>query len=203
MALSQRDFSSSEHDWHSGSYVGWWIERDAGREEARRTRLQEMLALAPYGRDAATKVLNVSGGYGVLTEEVLRAFPKARVTLQDYSDPMLDVARRRLGWSAEQVRFLLGDLRERSWCERAGGPFDLVVSSIAIHNLRDLGQIAACYSDILGLLKPGAPFLDYDVFDVARGVETHLKLFETAGFVGVGCPWQESPAAIIAAYARG
>ena len=203
MASTQRDFSATEHDWHSDSYVNWWIERDAGRDEVRCARLREMLAMAPYGPDAAIAVLDVGGGYGVLTEEALRTFPKARVTLQDYSEPMLKAARRRLGRSAKRVKFVLGDLCERSWCERAGGPFDLVVSSIAIHNLRDLGQIAACYRDILGLLKPSAPFLDYDVFDVAGGVAAHSKLMESAGFVRVGCRWRESPAAIIAAYTPG
>lgn len=203
MASMQRDFSATEHDWHSDTYVDWWIERDAGREAVRRARLRAMLALTPYAPDAAIEVLDIGGGYGVLTEEVLRAFPGSRVTLQDYSAPMLDAARRRLGAAADRVTFLLGDLRERSWREHAGGPFDLAVSSIAIHNLRDLDRIADCYRDIVLLLKPGALFLDYDVFDVAGGTAVHSQLIEQAGLVRVACPWQEPPAAIIAAYAPG
>jgi ubiquinone/menaquinone biosynthesis C-methylase UbiE len=66
------------------------------------------------------------------------------VTLQDYSEPMLDEARRRLSRYADRIGFVLADLREPSWTKRVGCPFDLAVSAIAIHNLRDPALIAAC-----------------------------------------------------------
>src|SRR5437762_2635690 len=137
MTATPQDFSEREHDWQSDAYVAWLIERDNARAAPRRARLREMLALAPFARDAAIAVLDVGGGYGVLTEEVLRALPQARVTLQDYSQPMLDAAHRRLGAAAARVGYVQSDLCDPSWTERAGGPFDLAVSSIAIHNLRD------------------------------------------------------------------
>ncbi|HEV8679730.1 MAG TPA: methyltransferase domain-containing protein, partial [Stellaceae bacterium] len=165
MATADDKFSGVEHDWHSDAYVAWWIDRDTGKDATRRARLRNMLARAPFAPDAAIAVLDVGGGYGVLTEEVLRAFPQARVTLQDYSQPMLDAARRRLAAAASAVTCVQSDLRDPAWVDRAGGPFDLAVSSIAIHNLRDLGKIASCYGGIARLLKPGARFLDYDIFD--------------------------------------
>ncbi len=84
------------HDWHSQDYVDEWIARDITRDEERRLRLRQMLAAAPFAADAEITVLDVGGGYGVVTEEVLRVFPRAVVTLQDYSQPMLDQARDRL-----------------------------------------------------------------------------------------------------------
>ena len=192
-----------EHDWHSDSYVDWWIGRDAEREAARRERLREMLARVRFAPDAAIAVLDVGGGYGVLTEEVLRAFPRARVTLQDYSQPMLDAARRRLAAAATPVSFVHSDLCDPGWVDRAGGPFDLAVSSIAIHNLREEGRMAAAYRGIAVLLKPGASFLDYDIFDRAGGVALHTRLLRAAGFAVVDCPWHEPPAAIIDARAAG
>ena len=205
MPSSGDKFAVAEHDWHSQSYVDWWIERDTGtadrRDAARRVRLRQMLAAAPFPAEAAISVLDIGGGYGVLTEEVLHSFQHARVTLQDYSQPMLDAARRRLGPAETRIAYVQSDLRDPGWTERAGGPFDLAVSSIAIHNLRDLGQIAACYGGILRLLKPGAPFLDYDIFGVAGGVEAHIRMLREAGFGRVECPWQQAPAAILAAFA--
>jgi trans-aconitate methyltransferase len=200
MATS-KDFSVAEHDWHSDDYVEWWIERDAGRETTRRQRLRMMLALAPFAPDASVTVLDVGGGYGVLSEEVIRAFPQARVTLQDYSRQMLDAARPRLAFAANRVTFIESDLRDPAWADGANGPFDLVVSSIAIHNLRDLSQIGACYRAILPLLKPDAGFLNYDIFDRAGGGALHQKMLADAGFARVECLWQEPPAAILASYA--
>ena len=137
MASSTEGRAVDRHDWHSPGYVDEWIARDRQRDEERRKRLRDMLSYAPYPANAEIAVLDVGGGYGVVTEEVLRAFPRARVTLQDYSQPMLDRAKQRLASYGGQVQYAAGDLREPGWVRQVGGPFDLVVSAIAIHNLRD------------------------------------------------------------------
>jgi SAM-dependent methyltransferase len=201
MSTTQGDFSTREHDWHSESYVEWWIARDQGRDAERRQRIRAMLAHAAFAPQAEIAVLDVGGGYGVVTEEVLRAFPAARVTLQDYSAPMLAAARRRLAAHAGHVLYVVADLFDPQWTLRVGGPFDLAVSAIAIHNLRDAKAIAACYRGIATLLKPGAPFLDYDLFDIAGGLALHTKMLKEAGFARIDCLWQQSPAATLAAYA--
>jgi 2-polyprenyl-3-methyl-5-hydroxy-6-metoxy-1,4-benzoquinol methylase len=172
------------HDWHSQDYVDEWIARDITRDEERRLRLRQMLAAAPFAADAEITVLDVGGGYGVVTEEVLSVFPCAVVTLQDYSQPMLDQARYRLA---------------AAWTTGLGGPFDLAVSAIAIHNLRDLGQIATCYRGVAGVLKPDGVFLDYDLFGLIGGIDAQLQAIREAGFAVVDCLWREGRLAVIRA----
>ena len=142
MAVTNDGRPIGEHDWHSSDYVDWWITRDQSRDAERRQRLREMLSHADFATDAEFAVLDVGGGYGVVSEEVLAAFPRARVTLQDYSQPMLDTARKRLAAYSERVAFVLADLTDPGWTGRVGGPFDLAVSAIVIHNLRDMAAIA-------------------------------------------------------------
>jgi trans-aconitate methyltransferase len=199
MGAATQSFSMVHHDWHSQSYVAKWIERDLQRDEGRRGRMQNMLAVAAIPPDAAISVLDVGGGYGVVTEEVLRACPQARVTLQDYSQPMIEEAQQRLAPHAARVSYVECDLRDPSWTERVGGPFDLAVSAIAIHNLGELAAIADCYRGIAQILKPGALFLDYDLFDRFGGIALHTRLLEEAGFARVDLIWQQSPVAIVAA----
>ena len=199
MSPANEPISVDHHDWHSPSYVDEWIARDLTRDEERRRRLRQMLAAAPFAADRAITVLDVGGGYGVVTEEVLRAFPRAMVTLQDYALPMLDQARRRLAAHGAQVKYAIGDLRDPAWTDAVGAPFDLAVSAIAIHNLRDPGQIAACYRAIAGVLKPAGVFLDYDLFDLIGGIEAQLRTIAEAGFAAVECVWQQPPLAIVAA----
>jgi SAM-dependent methyltransferase len=199
MSSANDCISVDHHDWHSTGYVGEWIARDFTRDEERRRRLREMLAAAPFAAQAEIAVIDVGGGYGVVTEEVLRAFPRAIVTLQDYSQPMLDQARQRLAAHGGQVKYALGDLRDPKWTDTVGGRFDLAVSAIAIHNLHDLGQIAACYRAIAGLLKPDGVFLDYDLFGLIGGVDAQLQTIRNAGFGAVHCLWQEGRLAILRA----
>jgi SAM-dependent methyltransferase len=200
MPAETKGFAMFPHDWHSTDYVAEWITRDAARDPERRPLLQQMLSFAPLPRNAELDVLNVldvGAGYGAVSEEVLQAFPAARVTLQDYSRPMLDHARQRLADRSDQLRYVVCDLVDPSWPRQVGGPFDLAVSAIALHNLRDPEKIYACYRAIHDLLKPGGCFLNCDRF--VEGVEPHLGALREAGFDRVECPWRESPRAILIA----
>jgi len=199
MPSPQDGISVDHHDWHSRSYVDEWIARDITRDEERRLRLRRMLADASFTAAAGIAVLDVGGGYGVVTEEVLQAFPRSIVTLQDYSQPMLDQARRRLAAHGGRVKYMVGDLRDPAWTTGLVGAFDLAVSAIAIHNLRDLAQIAACYRAIAGTLKPDGVFLDYDLFDLIGGIDAQMRTIRVAGFAAVECLWQEGRLAIIRA----
>lgn len=190
------------HDWHSESYVDEWIKRDEGREDERRPRIRQMVAMAKLPHDAAIAALDIGAGYGFVSEEVLRAFPNVHLTLQDFSALMLERARRHLADAAGRTSFVLCDLTDPGWVNQVGGPFDLIVSAIAIHNLRSTAAIAACYRGIAQLLKPGAPFLDYDLFAVVGGIETHIGLMQEAGMSRVSRAWDDGHAAIIVAHGR-
>jgi SAM-dependent methyltransferase len=190
------------HDWHSQAYVDHWIKRDEGRDDERRPRIRQMIAMAKLPPEEPLAALDIGAGYGFVTEEVLHAFPKARVTLQDFSELMLARARQHLSGAAGQLSFVLADLTDPNWSDRVGGPFDLIVSAIAIHNLRSRETIAACYRGIAGLLKPGAQFLDYDLFRSCGGIETHIAMMQEAGMTRVSCAWDDGHATIIAAHGR-
>ena len=203
MAVTTDGRAVDEHDWHSSDYVDWWITRDLSRDAERRQRLREMLSHAGLPADAAFSVLDIGGGYGVVSEEVLAAFPRAHVTLQDYSEPMLGEARQRLASHSDRTDFVLADLTDPSWTGSVGGPFDLVVSAIAIHNLRDMNAIAECYRGIARVLKPGGLFLDYDLFfDHTGGLSRHTELLKEGGFTEVESLWQQAPLATIVARTR-
>jgi ubiquinone/menaquinone biosynthesis C-methylase UbiE len=197
MSSEPKTFNPFPHDWHSTDYVSGWITHDVARDPDRRPLLQEMLSFAPFPREAKLEVLDVGGGYGVVTEEVLQAFPAAHVTLQDYSQPMLDHARRRLARYSDQLSYVICDLTDRLWPQQVGGPFDLAISAIALHNLREPEKIFACYRAIYDLIRPGGCFLNCDRF--VEGVEQHLAELRDAGFGRVECPWEQPPRAIVVA----
>lgn len=199
MPAQARPFHVHEHDWHSPAYVDRWIGEDITRDTERRPILRKMLSFAPFEKSAAIRALDVGAGYGVVTEEVLRAFPKARVTWQDYSRPMRDQAQKRLAKHEKRLGYVISDLTDGGWQKELSGPFDLVVSGIALHNLRDREAIFRCYGAIRGLLAAKGCFLDYDYFQYAGGLDAHLAGMRGAGFAVVECVWQEGAAAILKA----
>ncbi|HXY92935.1 MAG TPA: class I SAM-dependent methyltransferase [Acidimicrobiia bacterium] len=179
------------HDWHSAEYVDGWITNDVTRDTQRKPVLRRVAALLPFERDAEVRILDIGGGYGMLTREVLEELPQSRVVLHDFSRPMIEQARARLGPLLDRVEFVQADLRDPAWVDAVGGPFDAVVSSIAIHNVRDPERIRAIFGEIQRLVSTGGCFADLDlVFPGTLELDTQLEWLEDAGFKDVACAFE-------------
>ena len=187
------------HHWESADYVRSWIARDEGRRGEREPIIERLVAAVPFPRDVAIEVIDVGGGSGVIAQAILGAFPRAVVTVQDFSPHMLDNGRARLARYGNRVRTVLSDLRDPAWTKTAGGPFNLAVSGIAIHNLHEMAAIAACYDAVRSLLKECGALLDYDHFDRVGGVPLHQHMLKVAGFASAEVVWHEHPTAVIKA----
>jgi len=100
------------------------------------------------------------------------------------------------------MHYVVSDLCDPSWVNSLAGPFDLIVSAIAIHNLANLERIAAFYGGIASLLKPGCQFLNYDLYNISGGMPLHLTMLRSAGFARAECVWEQAPVAIVAAHSK-
>ena len=89
-------------------------------------------ALALLGRPPG-RVLDLGAGTGAMAAAVLERHPEAEVVLLDGAPGMLDLARERLG---DRADYLLGDLTD----ELPDGPWDAIVSALAIHHLTDAAK---------------------------------------------------------------
>jgi tRNA (cmo5U34)-methyltransferase len=100
------------------------------------------------------RVLDLGAGTGVLSRAVAAQHPEAELVLLDGSAAMLDRARRALPATA---RFVLARLED----QLPDGPWDAVISALAIHHLEhDAKQqlFARCHEALL----PGGVFIDAD-----------------------------------------
>ena len=114
--------------------------------------LQEQTAAAADG--AAKSILELGIGTGETTERILRSHPDARLTAIDSSREMLERAR---------ARFPDADLRlQRLQDELPEGPYDLVVSALAVHHLDGAGK-QDLFRRIAAVLNPGGTFVLADV----------------------------------------
>lgn len=173
------------HDWHSPAYVEDWINQDVTGDERRRPALRRMAALIPGGLGDPVRVLDVGGGYGALSLEVLDVRPLATVILHDYSTAMIAKAAERLAGFGDRIAYCTADMAHLGWEDELGGPFDAVVSALAIHNMggtwrhrADLqGRVLAdSPGRLLSELRPAVPHRHRHGQAVRAGPHARLRL---------------------------
>ena len=118
-------------------------------------RLQEAIATACEGLPVHS-VLDLGTGTGETLLRVLRRHPGATAVGIDESEGMLGVATPRLEGRGVQLR--VADLAH----PLPPGPFDLVVSALAVHHI-DGPAKAALFTRVAGVLRPGGRFVLGDV----------------------------------------
>jgi tRNA (cmo5U34)-methyltransferase len=154
-------------------------------------------------------VLELGTGTGETALRILRDHPEARLTGIDESPDMLAAARAVLG---HRPLLLVSRLEE----PLPQGPFDLVVSALAVHHL-DGPRKADLFRRVAQVLRPGGRFVLADVvipedpadavvplspdYDLPDTVADQLTWLEEAGF-DARVTWRLRDLAVLAAAPR-
>ena len=118
-----------------------------------RTAVEVVGLRAP--RERCHRILDLGAGTGLLSALVADAVPDSTVTLVDASADMLALAPERLGPAWSRCEAVIADFTR----EPPAGPFDAVVSALAIHHLSD-AQKRALFAHIHEVLVPGGVFVN-------------------------------------------
>src|SRR4029453_2653786 len=152
----------NHHDWSSRDYVSQWAAGQDQREIDRQKIFRLIAKTLPYDQGASIKILDIGVGYGALAQFLLKYFSNATAVCQDGSDEMAKLGRQRMKNLKGRVSYVLFDFSKRGLSRKINGPFEAVVSSIAIHNVRSPDIIRAIYDETFSLVKPGGCFLNFD-----------------------------------------
>jgi tRNA (cmo5U34)-methyltransferase len=98
------------------------------------------------------RVLDLGAGTGLLAAQVRAARPGAELTLLDGAPAMLDIARERLG---DGPAYVVADFA----APLPAGPWDAIVSALAIHHLADDDK-RALFARVHDGLRPGGIFVN-------------------------------------------
>ena len=188
------------HDWDSKEYVADWAERQDEREPERRHIFQLIADTLLYGKRAKFEFLDLGAGYGALSQFLLDQFPNARAVCHDGSEEMAKLGRKRLAHLKGRTKYVLCDFSKPGWSRKLKGPFAAVVSSIAIHNVRDTKTIPSIYRETYALLKNGGCFLNFD--RMTPSLEEQLNWLREAGFAAVQCFWNGGRRALIGGFKK-
>jgi ubiquinone/menaquinone biosynthesis C-methylase UbiE len=139
--------------WESKETAADWD--DSAPQLATRAEQQEILLtlMTASSVDSGT-VLDLGIGSGLVAEAVLETFPRADLVGVDLSEPMLELARRRLERFGSRVRLLRHDLARLDALALQHSAFRVVFAVQTLHHLSD-SEKAAALAHIASLLEPG------------------------------------------------
>ncbi len=140
-----------------------------------------VLKIIPLKKGGRINILELGTGTGMLTEIMLSAYPKAKLTGIDLTDEMLSQAERKLERFKNRLILKRGDFVTTPF----GSNYDAVISSLSIHHLTAGGK-KRVYKKIHKSLKKGGVFINADMVksESATIQKTYLKLWE--GFMRDG-----------------
>jgi trans-aconitate methyltransferase len=212
--------------WESAEYVGQWLGEDVIADLLALPRAISVALVEDAGL-AVSHVVDLGSGHGPYLELFLDAFPQARGTWVDVSQPMQDEARERLARFGDRVTYVLSDVQELAAAQIE--PASVVLSSRALHHLSH-ESLAGLYRVVGSLVEPGGFVFNLDhvgapgdleqAYRRVRGrftgerkktlkphrhdyplarAEEHAAWMEAGGFEHADIPWRMLYTALIAA----
>jgi tRNA (cmo5U34)-methyltransferase len=103
------------------------------------------------------KVLDIGAGTGLFSANLVVRYPSAELTLIDFSDDMLELARERFVDRAN-THYILDNYFTHEFKQQS---FDIVISALSIHHL-NADEKSRLYQIIFKLLNRGGEFVNAD-----------------------------------------
>lgn len=117
-----------------------------------------MLEVIPFASEQVLEVLDLGAGTGLVAGLVAAKYPQARITLIDLAGEMLSEARKALAEYYNEFNYITADYVAG---ESFGKEFDLIISSLSIHHLKDKDK-RKLFTKICANLKVGGIFINAD-----------------------------------------
>jgi len=151
------------HHWQEPDRVAEYLESSDRRERERAGVLSLMIRLVNADKNARANILDIGSGHGPMAAACLDAFPNAHAIGLDISEAMMAEGSRRMARFGDRFRYMVGDFGAGTLPPNAvqAGPYDLVISSRAIHHLPP-DRMKNLYANIYANLKPGGAFFNLD-----------------------------------------
>ena len=198
--MATRKISPDNHDWDSPDYVQGWAQGQDPKEQLRQEPFRILADTIPYQKTDSIKILDLGAGYGALTKFLLERFPSASAVCQDGSKEMANVGGDRMKNLTGRFEYAICDFSQPGWTDAIHDKFEAIVSSIAIHNVRDPKIMQRIYKDIFPLVKPGGCFLNFD--RPRPPWEDQMQWLRDAGFEDVQIFWRGENRAVYGGFRR-
>lgn len=179
--------------WRDGRWYDLHVER---RMPLVVPMLEEMVAaLPPLG--AETSVCDLGCGTGNASFVILTAYPRIRLTLVDEDPEVLSIASEKLSEFGSDFTIKQATI-EPNGEPVPGGPYDVIVASLALHSMLGTdvegaeaeGRYELLLQGIRDALTPGGHLIVADHVGTL-GLYRQMKAMERAGLTDVDCAWRQ------------
>jgi tRNA (cmo5U34)-methyltransferase len=123
-----------------------------------REMMDALVGALPFGATRPIRVLDIGCGTGTLALCIKQNFPRARITCQDLAQNMIVIAKKKLKIHRDML-YRHGDILTY----RFDGPFDAVVSSLALHHIEAEKEKRDLYKKIYEALSRNGVFYNADI----------------------------------------
>jgi tRNA (cmo5U34)-methyltransferase len=165
--------------WGDKSKVAYFLANADIIVPRRAEQMNLLVQLLPQTSSSSFSILDLGAGFGAVTERLLEHYPRANATCVDGSDAMVTHARERLQKFGDRVRIQKADLAEASWRAAIAGPFEAVVSAIAIHHITNERK-RELYREVFQLLTKDGVFLNNDVIATPPAMKERFETLNLA-----------------------
>lgn len=125
------------------------------------------------------RVLELGSGPGFLAEHLLRSLGQVEYVLLDFSAPMHELAKARLGKLETRATYVERSFKEENWAKGLGS-FECVVTHQAVHELRHKRYAVALHEQVRKVLTPGGTYLVCDHFAGEGGMKNEALYMSVA-----------------------
>jgi ubiquinone/menaquinone biosynthesis C-methylase UbiE len=149
--------------WKTQAAAATYLEGIRGAFPLALEQIDVMLRLIAGCGRPVRRVLDLGCGDGVLGLAIVQRLPGVEVALADFSEPMLEAARKRFSPTGAAAQYVLADYGVPSWTRAVAqwSPYDAIVSGFSIHHQPDERK-RAVYREIFELLSPGGIFVNIE-----------------------------------------
>lgn len=193
--MIDKDIVGATHEFHDATYAAGWADKFQLSPE----RLQSFEKIGELVSSIAGmngKFLELGTGPGYLAEYLLTRFDSIKYHCVDFSEPMLQIAKRRLESLSTRPKFITADLTG-DWAVNVSKNYAAIVTTWALHDLGSKQYIHNLYLEAKRVLAPGGLFVNVDFikpdgvdreYEHGRlSVSEHLQLLQQSGYIDVHC----------------
>lgn len=139
-----------------------------------------------FDTSESIRIIDLGCGTGTVAKRLGDKFPNSTIVCLDIASKMIDIAKYKLN-NRKNTEFIVGDFSTIDFKE----PFDVVVSSLALHHIQADDEKKEFYTKIYNILTKSGQFLNADVVLASTDYQQKINMNRWIDYMNKSVPMEE------------